>query len=151
MRFLKAFFLSLFLIASLVSIAQAENLPPTVCPTVSAIQHVGLLGVMEEKSYQVYAAYQINKYATAETWGFVVAVPIDQAVSKTDAMNKAKEAMKSLAGEPEPVSTDATNRQWYCLYTDDYQYIAAAFTPLMADAMINGILKASGARLPLLN
>ncbi|OGT55422.1 MAG: hypothetical protein A3F43_03785 [Gammaproteobacteria bacterium RIFCSPHIGHO2_12_FULL_42_10] len=148
MRFLKVMLVSSFLTASFSTIAQAVSLPPATCPAVNAIQHAGLLGVMEEKSYQVYAVYQISKYTTPETWGFVIAVPINQATSKADAMNKAKAALPSLNGTPEPMPTDASNRQWYCLYDNDYQYIAAAFTPLMADAMINDILKASNARLP---
>lgn len=103
---------------------------PAACPTVDKIVKGSLSGVSEDKEDSLYFAYQISKYNTPATWAFVIGVPFEEATSKGDAMNKAKAALKTLKGTPEPIPTDNTNKRWYCMYENDYNYLAVSITPL---------------------
>jgi hypothetical protein len=126
-----------------VGVAAWADMPqdPTACPAVDAIKSAGLSGVMEEKTYQVYAVYQIGKYNTPTTWGFMVAVPFSEATSRADAVNKARSALQTLSGTPTPTPRDDAHKQWYCLYDNNYHYVSAAVTPLMSQAAIQGVVE----------
>lgn len=129
MKNLKAIAMSMFLAMSFIPAAWATE-APAACPAIELIKKGGLSGVQEDKEDKLFITYQISKYNTSSTWGFVIAVPSDQATSKGDAMNKARQALVTLSGEPEPVAMDDSNKQWYCLYQDQMDYLAVSFTPL---------------------
>src|SRR5579872_1419992 len=105
MKNLKTMAMSMFLAASLIPAAWAAE-APAACPTVDLIQKAGLAVVQEDKDDHLFLAVQINKYNTPATWGFVIGVPSDQATSKGDAMNKAKQALTTLSGNPQPTAWD---------------------------------------------
>lgn len=108
----------------------AATLPPATCPDVAPIIKAGFLGVQEDKADNLYVAYQLGKYNTPSIWGFIIGVPLDQATTKGDAMNKAKAALVTLTGNPTPQPTDDKNNQWYCLYENEFHYFSAAATPI---------------------
>ena len=130
--------LFLFLFSSMQAFALDA---PAACPTVDAIKNAGLSGVMEDKRYNVYAVYQISRYSTPTTWGFFIAVPSDQAISREDATNKAKEALRTVSGQPNPTAVDDTQKRWYCWYDNAYHYVSVAVTPLMGQAEIKGAMQ----------
>ena len=114
-------------------------LMPKTCPLVEVIKSAGFTGILEDKDDQLYVAYHIGPYHTPETWGFAIGVPYDQAISRVDAMNKAKAALSSLEGTPTPVAVDETQKQWYCAYHNQYDYLSVAVTPIITSAMLNHI------------
>ena len=131
--------LTLFIALCFFSSAKAAE-APALCPTVAAIKQAGLSAVLKEESYKLYAVYQVNKYNTPEMWGFLMGVPFEQATSKGDAMNKARMALPTLTGDPIPTPVDDSHKQWYCLYDDDYHYVAIAATPVIAAPMVHTLI-----------
>lgn len=139
MKNLKIFMLSVLLAASFGSSAWAVDAPIS-CPTVDFVKKAGLSMIQEDKEDSLYLAYQISRYSTTSTWAFVIGVPMDQALTKGDAMNKAKAALLTLSGEPEPLPTSKENKQWYCMYQNDYNYFAVSITPLsVSNAMVHSV------------
>jgi hypothetical protein len=63
------------------------------------------------------------------------------ATSRSDAVNKARNALQSLNGTPSPTPRDDAHKQWYCLYDNNYHYVSAAVTPLMSQAAVKGVVE----------
>lgn len=117
---------------------------PTKCPDPALIKKAGLMGIQEDKPDNLYVAYQVNKYGTSYTWGFLIGIPLEQVTTKGDGMNKAKAALSTLHGTPEPQAVDANNKQWYCLYENDLKYISATVTPIsVSNEMVHSVFSNS--------
>lgn len=141
MNKLKTIALSVLFTLIFIPAAWADE-APTACPKVDMIKKTRFMGIDEDKDDNLYVAYQISKYETPATWAFIMGVPSDQATTKGDAMNKAKAALATLSGNPTPMATNSENNQWYCLYENDYQYLALSVTPLnVSSAMPRSIFK----------
>lgn len=100
-----------------------------VCPAVKDIKTVGLNEVErfgeEGDPESVYAAYSVDQYKTNHTWFFGISIPLDQASSTEDAMNKARDLLQTLSGDPKPQYNDKDDIH-YCLYKVKGDYNAMA-------------------------
>ena len=133
MKMIKSLVLSAAMAISLVPAVNAAT-APTACPAIPLIQKAGLAFVEKDNDNHMYIVAQINKYATTSMWAFAVLMDDTQATSKQDALNKAKDAMKTLSGSPEPTLIDEASekdkQQWYCLYENQYNYLTVSITPI---------------------
>jgi hypothetical protein len=102
---------------------------PESCPSVSAIQSVGV-DVALDGVYGGWAGmHQKNNYGTPETWSFLVVV--GQANDQIDALKIANGAIKQLTLSEGPIQKDDGSDNWACLYVDNLEnkYVGFAATP----------------------
>jgi hypothetical protein len=104
-----------------------SNTQPENCPSVEALQTVGVTQVLQEEGLW-YGAVQANSYDTNDQWTFVIGA--FRAKNENDAQKKAGRALNALTFQtgPEPFDIDG-QESWVCLYSDNAGHQAATVTP----------------------
>lgn len=102
---------------------------PEACPSVSAIQSVGieLVGKIDDKNWA--AGVMSNSYGTTESWTFVIKDM--KAKDEAEARAKAAEAMQTLGYQLGPIPHSEPDG-WGCLYKSDKGYFIFAITPVLS-------------------
>lgn len=101
---------------------------PNRCPGLDAIKSAGLMMAQRDDRDGFYVAAQIGNYDTNVKWVFGMILPISDADSTDEALDKAREALPDLSGEPDPVSYQG---KWVCMYDElPNGYRALAITPV---------------------
>lgn len=102
---------------------------PQICPSVSAIQSVGVSqNVTQDDVGQWVTGRRNQSYGTGSSWTFIVA-RID-AVSVADAYSKATMALSTLMFQLGPVMGPLG--KWVCYYSVDQDYTVVAINPAIA-------------------
>lgn len=136
--------ISLPLIAtlSIATITHARAVKPGRCPATAKIREAGIQLVEKDDDYMglisVINGGSLGKFGTNHQWAFMIQMPADQATSIQDARNKLTAALNTLRGTPKPMY-DSDLDIWGCLYSNSYNYPAAAITPLNLDAMASSM------------
>lgn len=112
---------------SVSSAALAIPAKPAGCPSIASIKQAGLTESERDDEDGSYIAGTVNTYGTRDTWGFVVMMNLNQASSPEDALNKARAALPTISGNPQPYYTD---NHWACMYNIGNGYFAGAVTPI---------------------
>jgi hypothetical protein len=118
-------FMWLFWVLSLITLnAYAQ---PVVCPSVSAIQSVGLSNrLAQDNDGKWYAGRVSQYYGTSDQWTFVIGGI--SAPNKQKAIEFANLALSSLhLITPNPVKI--TGGKYACKYSNDFDYLSGAITP----------------------
>lgn len=124
---------NLLLVACLVlpwsGAVNAESDVPESCPGLSAIKAVAPQMAFKDDDGSGYSTYTVHNYGTEFKWNFVISKI--EADSTNDALEKGKEALLTLNGNPPPFSLGDL---WFCFYSIDKGYSAVAFEPSFFDA-----------------
>lgn len=107
--------------------------PPSQCPATIGIINSGLMSAEKIAEEGIWVAGQIHRYETPYTWAFMIAIPVKQANNPQEALQKAREVLPYLAGNPHPLPY---NGRYVCMYNDlPRGYKAIAVEPVMMAAM----------------
>jgi hypothetical protein len=128
---------ALLLSLSQLSFAEGPEQPDS-CPSVSAIQAVGINEVINEQG-SWYGAVSANNYDTADQWTF--AIGEFKAPNQKKAKQKILEAMNSLSYQFGPEAFEVNGQDsWVCLYADNAGHRAITVTPTLSVLKL-GILR----------
>lgn len=102
-------FTSIFITLSFVLDTSAHSAihRPSTCPQAAKIIAAGLKEVDQlgeaDSSAGAYLVYNIDHYSTHRTWIYGITLPMNEASSHEDALNKARTLIQSVSGQPTPV------------------------------------------------
>jgi hypothetical protein len=123
--------LSAALLLSLSQFSFAAPPQPAHCPSISALQAVGVSVIVKEKEGWV-GFVQSDNFATSEKWSFMIGAY--KAKNKDDAKNKITHAISFFSLEKGPLLFDVNGKEsWVCLYKDKLGHVASTMTPPMED------------------
>lgn len=109
----------------------ANNLQtkPEVCPSVSALQSVGVNKASDGALGGWLAMNSKNNYGTAYEWSF--AVLVGPAANEAEAIKLANSEIKTMTYIQGPEERAEGTNEWGCLYmtSDENQFIGFAVTP----------------------
>ena len=126
---MKAKIISAALLLSLSQISFSDPAKPNNCPTVTALQAVGI-NFMHQDGDIWYGSVASVNYDTNETWSFVIGE--FKATQENDALVKANKALSSLTLTQGPLPFNMNGKDsWVCLYKDQSGHLASAVTPTM--------------------
>ena len=115
---------ALLLSLSQLSFASSE---PASCPTVTALQSVGVNVVVKDQGKWV-GFVQADNFSTNEKWSFVFGK--FKAKNEDDAKSQANKAISTLNLDKGPMPFEIEGKPgWTCSYKDNSGHKAATFTP----------------------
>ncbi|KTC85438.1 DUF4949 domain-containing protein [Legionella drozanskii] len=121
--------ISAALLFSLSQISFSAPEKPNNCPTVAALQGVGI-NFMHKDGDIWYGSVASVNFDTNETWSLVIGE--FKAKHEKDAQAKANEALSSLTLTQGPLPFNMNGKDsWVCLYKDQSGHLASAVTPSM--------------------
>lgn len=101
---------------------------PQICPSVSAIQAVGVSRTVIKLDNRWYAGRRNQMYDTTDAWSFIIGNM--NVVTANDAYNAATTALPSLVFRMGPFTGPIG--KWVCLYNTDESFPAVAVTTPIA-------------------
>lgn len=113
---------------------------PEKCPSVSAIQSVGV-NIAEQARGTWFAGVLSNSYDTSDAWTFVIG-PFS-GTDKDDVLSQATNSLQTLTFIQGPENMDDSEEQSFCLYTADDQHYAVAVTPALGFSAARHALRLS--------